>query len=483
MKRNIIFSILLFAVILITVFAYLDKVFASSHYYVNTSEDFKTLASKTNIDVIFYGSSHAYTAFNPLIINKKCKTISYNLASDALLLSITDLVLDESLKYTKPKLIILEVYKATFANPVTKSQKGYQLRGLDFVSNYSIKKLNRVRDLYNTNEYLGVFSPLIRNHSDWHDRNFFKLSKKIINSKKDKEFYYNGYIGYKGEIKEKKKYKGFQNISINKDSTIRSLNPYSIKLLDNFLKIAEDNNIQVLLIYAPDVRVRSWNYFFFDELKEIADYRNINFLNLNDYFSEMKLEVEDFRDPSHLNVYGSIKATNFLSEYLNENYDLSNRTDTYSYKESMKVFEKFENDYYSLQPSFFQGIVNQNLVNDFAIDDIRIDKSKKDKLSLKINFSGQTTAPKELKNYRLAIHCYPKKEDIYKLSKKSKARKILFDIKDYLFETNNNYIEIEFNSKLTNLDALELFLYDKEGFNGVIGSKVRINNIVLKPIE
>src|SRR5690606_553524 len=139
---------------------------------VNTTEDFKELAKKTNIDIVFFGSSHIYTAFNPLVINKNCDLISYNLASDALLLPITDLVLNESLKYTKPKLIVLEIYSAGFANPITKSQKGHQLRALDFVSNFSIEKIYRVGKLYENNEFLGAFSPLIRNHNEWNNVNY-----------------------------------------------------------------------------------------------------------------------------------------------------------------------------------------------------------------------------------------------------------------------------------------------------------------------
>src|SRR5690606_36655726 len=106
MKKRIIYIIILLF-FLTAAFIYLNRIFASAHYYVNAIEDFKELANETNIDVIVYGSSHAYTAFNPLIINDISKTISFNLGADALKIGLTDLVLNESLKYTKPKLVIL----------------------------------------------------------------------------------------------------------------------------------------------------------------------------------------------------------------------------------------------------------------------------------------------------------------------------------------------------------------------------------------
>ncbi|MFT6842521.1 MAG: hypothetical protein ACJASR_001288 [Psychroserpens sp.] len=482
MKNKRVLSILFFLIILVAVFIYLNKIFASRHFYVNTTEDFKALAKKADIDVIIYGSSHAYTAFNPLIINKKCKTLSFNLGSDALLLSITDLVLDESLKYTKPKLVILEVYKATFANPETESQKGYQLRGLDFVSNFSLKKVKRVKELYNMNEYLGVFSPLIRNHDKWNGRKYSQLSKRVT-PVKGKEFFYNGYIGYEGKLKQNKKYQGFQNRPIGKDSTVLNINAYSKKLLNNFIDLAKEHNIEVLLVYTPDIRVRSWNYFFFDELRQFAEKKEVGFLNFNDYYSEMNIDLQDFRDPSHLNISGSIKTTSFLADYLSENYTFSNRSQTESYQESMIVFDQFEDMYYPFEPFSFHQQVDKNLVNDFKIEDIHVEKKKKDKLAIKINFSGQSTAPKKLKNYRLAIHTYPTKEGASKLSERSKSRKILFDISDYLFKSNNDSIELEFDSYLNDIDELEFFLYDKDGYKEIIGNKVRVSNIILTPSE
>jgi hypothetical protein len=51
------------------VFMYLNMVFKTAHFQENTRKTFNTLSSKTNIDVIFYGSSRSFRTFNPLIID------------------------------------------------------------------------------------------------------------------------------------------------------------------------------------------------------------------------------------------------------------------------------------------------------------------------------------------------------------------------------------------------------------------------------
>ncbi len=212
MKKRII-SIILLVIILIVSYIYLNKVFASSHRYVNTIEDFNELTEQTNIDIVFYGTSHSYTCYNPLIVNNITETTSYNLGSDALLMSLTDLVLEESLKKTTPKLIILEVYKGTITTPTdSKESKGFQLRALDLVSNFSIKKQKEIIRLFNKNEYLGALSPLIRNHKDWNEKNYFSFSKRTSFTLED--FYYGGYVGYgkvMDEVNYKQKFDDFRN--------------------------------------------------------------------------------------------------------------------------------------------------------------------------------------------------------------------------------------------------------------------------------
>src|SRR5690606_26657009 len=115
---------------------------------VCSSDLYKSLTKKTNVDILFYGSSHAYTTFNPMIIDDKCKTISYNLGSAALYISLTDLVLKETLKRTKPKLIILEVYEGTVREVISERNKGFQLRALDIIPNYSIEKINSIKNIF-----------------------------------------------------------------------------------------------------------------------------------------------------------------------------------------------------------------------------------------------------------------------------------------------------------------------------------------------
>jgi hypothetical protein len=218
MKKRAVFG---FSLFLLLGYLYLNKAFSSNHYYINTTEDFVELADKTNIDVIFMGSSHAYTAYNPIIINDQCNTISFNLGSDSLLMSLTDLLLTEALKYTSPKLIVIEAYTGSLFVKYTDEVKGHQLRALDFVSNLSPMKFTKTRKLFSNDEFIGVYSPLVRNHANWSDVGFINLSKRRVLDDNN-VFFNSGYLGALAVLTEEVKtnYQNFRNKNITKDSSV-----------------------------------------------------------------------------------------------------------------------------------------------------------------------------------------------------------------------------------------------------------------------
>ncbi len=340
-------SVASFVIFLIVGFVFFNKTFSSVNYYVNTIEDFDTLSEQTNIDVIFYGSSHAYTAYNPLIINKLCKTLSYNLGSDALTISLTDMVLLESLKKTKPKLVVLEVYPPSLVLPSTDAQKGYQLRAMDNVSNCSALKWRKMKRLYNKKEYLGVFVPLLRNHKNWYKNRYFNMSRrKKLND--DQNFFYAGFIGSSKEMsaENKETYKGYKDEPVVNNPNRLWVTESGRADLKEFIEIAKNSGAEVLVVSSPDARARTlFNYHFFTEVNDICKMLGVSFLNLNDYLNEMDLDLADFKDHSHLNTFGSTKASIFLAKYINEVYTLPDRSFEDVWKVEINEFSKFINNY------------------------------------------------------------------------------------------------------------------------------------------
>ena len=483
MKKKII-SIIVLAIFLIAAFIYLNRVFASEHHYVNTTEDFKNLAKKTNIDVIFYGSSHSYTAFNPLIIDSICKTISYNLGSDALKIELTDLVLNESLKYTKPKLIILEVYPPSLLPVGGDQDKGYQLRAMDFVSNFSFLKLKKTVEIYNPNEYLGVYFPLIRNHSKWNEFNYFNLNKrKDLDYKKN--FFFNGFLGSLNTMNEKDQqtFANFKTHPIKNETSNSWLKEEAKEKIKDFVNMAKKSGAEVLIISSPDPRARVFfNYYFYEEMNDFATSMNVKFLNLNDYYNEMQLDIKDFKDNSHLNTYGSIKATKFLSDYLNNNYNLPNRSSEPVWKDEIYKYEDFKYDFFEFEKKSFYTRIDKELLKNIFVKSVSVTRNNKRELLFNITFDMNKTNFKILDNYKLAIHIYPFVNDKSSLSEASKLKNSSYDQFNVNIENEDGSNNIYLGTKIKRIEKIELFLFRKSGYNGVLGERIIIKNMSFKKV-
>ncbi|TYB75072.1 hypothetical protein [Bizionia algoritergicola] len=500
MKKFVISFAILVVLFLIT-FNHFNKVFASKNHFVNTTEDFKILAKKTDIDIIFYGSSHAYTAYNPHIINEKCNVISYNLGSDGLRLSLTDLVLEESLKYTKPKLVILEVYGGSLTFPSTDKAKGYQLRALDFVSNFNFSKYSEISKIYNKSEYLGVLFPLFRNHKEWSSVDFFSYDKREeIDT--DKGLYYSGFLGYNNIISKSKgrlKYKNFTKQKIKRDSTKTMLSNSSKKELLDFIEIANKNNIKVLIISSPDLR-SNYNYYnLFDELNMFCNQLDIPFLNLNEYYKELNLNLDDFKDPGHLNIVGSVKASNFLANYINSNYTFDDRSneqvwlneiETLKDNTFLKKHIKLANSFpIQNQEELVISILKQGnslkkrheFLNGLPINGLTLFSNNKNDFVI---FECEEGFNKEiLDDKAFGIHKVVFEKDFELRPERFKKKNSNFisdkSYVDFITYNGKQYILLTFqkNTQIKEFKTIKLFLVNKDEFNGIIGKKLIIKEL------
>ena len=80
----------------------------------------------------------------------------------------------------------------------------------------------------------------------------------------------------------------------------------------------EQNNVKLLVVSAPDYRVFDYpvNKNFYTSLQRFCDTLDVDYLSFHSNFKKVGFNANDFRDLSHLNVYGADKATRFLTKFL-----------------------------------------------------------------------------------------------------------------------------------------------------------------------
>ncbi len=116
------------------------------------------------------------------------------------------------------------------------------------------------------------------------------------------------------------------------------------------VEFCENNDINLLLIKTPDAnRKTSQRQYNAGEI--LAEEENVPFLNLNYYDDEISLTRSDFYyDGTHLNIKGARKTTDFLGEYLIENYDFVDHRGDSAY-ESWDFFSANRENMYMKQMS------------------------------------------------------------------------------------------------------------------------------------
>lgn len=106
------------------------------------------------------------------------------------------------------------------------------------------------------------------------------------------------------------------------------------RAFERLLDYCEDNDVTVLFVAAPlleHVNQKERLNWFADMARE-RGFGVVNF-NEQEIYDAVGLELSDFMDNTHTNIFGSIKFTSYLAGFLAENYGLSDLRSTDGYED------------------------------------------------------------------------------------------------------------------------------------------------------
>ncbi len=287
-------------------------------YAYRKMEDF--FRQEEDFDVLFFGSSHMQNSVYPMQLWNDYGMVSYNMgqASSTLVMSYYNLLL--ACQQTNPKMIVIDsykilkdykVYEPNYTNSMHRTFDPYPL---------SYAKYLAIKDLSEEGKLLDNIMEFLFNFSIYHAR-WNELSKEDFEMADEYT---------KGVLET-----GIAITSPNKTSEFNSIDSYkgeetiNVKYLRKMIEYCQENNIEVLVTYipypAPDEEISASKY-----VQTICEEYNVNYIN----FLSMNLvdyNIDCYDKNSHLNVSGARKVTNFLGNYIMENYDIPNQRNNKSY--------------------------------------------------------------------------------------------------------------------------------------------------------
>lgn len=270
------------------------------------------IEQKADFDVLFFGSSHVINGVYPMELWKKFGIVSYNFGGHSLRVPTEYWVMRNALQYTKPRLVVMDCWEIETNE---KYEKPKHVHTMFDTFPLTKLKLEAVRDLF-PNDKLGqleIIWPYSTYHARWND-----LERE--------DFEYDNLPN-----------KGAQDrINIEKGADMPQVAPDDMfegetlgtEYLCRTIEYCQENGIDILLTYLPLPATEDQQRGA-HRAREIAEQYGVDYINFLD-MDVIDPEI-DYCDEEHVNPAGAIKLTDYLGQYIQDNYDIEDRRDDPDY--------------------------------------------------------------------------------------------------------------------------------------------------------
>lgn len=280
-------------------------------------------------DVVFIGDCEVYENFSPITLWNDYGINSYIRGSAQQLIWQSYYLLEDTLRYEKPEIVIFNVLAMQYNEPQKEAYNRMTLEGMK----WSVSKLKAIEASMTKDEkLLDYVFPILRYHSRWSeistaDFQYMFETKKVS---------HNGYY-MRVDVKPAK------NVPEGKILANYQFGENAYKYLEKITQLCKENDIQLVLIKAPSLYPH-WYDEWEEQIETYAMENELLYINFLELIDETGLDFsQDTYDGGlHLNLSGAEKVTKYLGRTLQEKFVLKDRRDE---KELSEVWKKKTKDY------------------------------------------------------------------------------------------------------------------------------------------
>ena len=282
-------------------------------------------------EVIFIGDCEMYSNFSPMEIYEQEGITSFVRGTPQQLIWQSYSILEETLTYEKPKIVVLSVNCMKYGKPVSEA---YNRLTIDKMR-WSKQKIDIINSSKTEEEnFASYVFPLLRYHARWEeltDEDF-----KYFWSGKENTF--DGYYMIKDV-------KPVENLPTKKALANYKFDYTCYTYLDKITKLCKDNGITLILVKAPSV-YPYWYEEYDTQMEDYAKQNNITYINLRKKADEIGLDYskDTYDSGMHLNLYGAQKLSTYFAKMLKNNY--KNLTDFRTNDKINKIYEQKLKEYH-----------------------------------------------------------------------------------------------------------------------------------------
>lgn len=280
-----------------------------------------------SLDAVFLGSSATYAFWNAPVAWAEHGISVYPLSNNAQPSFAAKFIIEDTIDKHPDALYIVNI-----SHILVK----YDYYVYHLLNNYpfSINKLKMTDYLCNYAEFslakkMEYFFPVIRFHNRWSELGAYDFGVTPDE--------YMGGSRYKEYLDTAKDVSDFEiNFSWRAD-----LPEKVVKGMNDLMDYCENKKAKVLFVVMPQAEGKE-RFSNQNSLVELAESRGFDVLDLRRHIDEIGLDfTKDYYNERHTNIHGSLKVTEFISQYLIENYGFEDKRGDDSYSNWDEAAEKY----------------------------------------------------------------------------------------------------------------------------------------------
>lgn len=274
---------------------------------------------KTDLDVVFFGTSTSYCSIAPPYLWHKFGFTSYTRACDSETMWQTYYLLRDTVRHNKPDVVVCDMSAIKFGEGFVDEPANRKI--MDGMK-LSFDKFACVEASMHEDESLAsyLFS-IFRFHSRWDELTLDDLYYAFHKP----EVTHDGYLLYYEKVAEE----GDGHL----DKEYMAIPDKTKDYLVRIIEYCEEEGITLMLVKSPTYG--NWFESYDKEIGEIASAYGVEYTNFDYYKDDIGLErSEDYNDGhSHLNAYGAEKYCDYLGRHIKERVDIPDHGDDPAYGE------------------------------------------------------------------------------------------------------------------------------------------------------
>lgn len=286
---------------------------------------------KNTIDAIMIGSSPVHPYYAAPQIWGEHGIASYPLSTNQQRPKAAIHLIEEAEKTQNPSLYIFEMRQYTYEDD-TMLENTAHMRGVTDNLKNSVNRIKTINDLVDDKaERYTYYFDIFKYHQNYKSLILKEQWMSIFYERKNP---LKGFLMHDGvTVNEKADFSEItETQSIPKEQETE---------LNRLLVYIKENELQALFIVSPrplDIDMqKKFNY-----IEQLVTAQGYPFLDMNQYYDEIGLDfATDFYDDGHTNVLGAEKCTAYLGEYLQENYEFTDKRGDEQYESWDISYETF----------------------------------------------------------------------------------------------------------------------------------------------